>query len=87
MMGIHLKQESRGLARIKDVFSILCPSLYSTQFFHCYNYEWATWDVRLGQEIPVWKAVTLLRIPLAGRPFLTGQAGICRKEETGQLMH
>lgn len=39
MMGVHLKQESHGLARIKDVFSILCPSLYSTQCFHCYNYE------------------------------------------------
>lgn len=44
-------------------------------------------DVGLGQEIPMWKAVALLRIPLAGRPALTGQSGICRKEETGQLMH
>eukprot|EP00064_Thunnus_orientalis_P009719 superscaffoldBa00001252_g9745 len=41
-------------------------------------------DVGLGQEIPMGKAVALLRIPLAGRPSLTGQAGICRKEETAE---
>lgn len=52
-----------------------------------YNCEWATGDVGLGQEIPMWTAVSLFRIPLAGRPSLTGQAGICRKEETGRLMH
>lgn len=55
--------------------------------FCFFNWEWATRDVGLGQEIPMWKAVALLRIPLAGRPSLTGQAGICRKEETGWLMH
>lgn len=44
-------------------------------------------DGGLGQEIPMWKPVALLRIPLAGRPALTGQPGICRKEETGRLMY
>lgn len=38
-------------------------------------------DVSLGQEIPTWKAAALLRIPLAGRPVLTGQTGICWKKK------
>lgn len=37
-------------------------------------------DVSLGQEIPMWKAAALSRIPLAGRPVLTGQTGICWKK-------
>lgn len=65
----------------------MCTSLHGFLFFHCCNSEWATGDVGLGQEIPVWKAVALLRIPLAARLFLTGQAGICREEEKGWVMH
>lgn len=38
-------------------------------------------DVSLGQEIPMWKAAALFRIPLAGRPVLTGQTGICWKKK------
>lgn len=38
-------------------------------------------DVSLGQEIPMWKAAALLRIPLAGRPILTGETGICLKKK------
>lgn len=45
-------------------------------------------DVSLGQEIPLGKAAALFRIPLAGRPVLTGQTGICWKKtemETEQV--
>lgn len=38
-------------------------------------------DVSLGQEIPLGKAAALFRIPLAGRPVLTGQTGICWKKK------
>lgn len=54
----------------------ICASLYSFVFFIA-----RTMNVGLGQEIPMWKAVALLRIPLAERLESAG------KQEAGRLMH